>query len=88
MNATNTAVTTVFNLGLINISHADIIHGAKQFLFSSILEINSAMNHRRFLDSSAPKQNKLQQNLSPMFLHQIINNISKKMKIILEYSPQ
>jgi hypothetical protein len=56
MNATNTAVTTVFNLGIINISNADIIHGAKQFLFSSILEINSAMNHRRFLDSSAQKK--------------------------------
>ncbi|MEH2357996.1 PAS domain-containing sensor histidine kinase [Nostoc sp.] len=34
------------------------------------------MNHPRFLDNPAPKQNTQQQNFSPAFLHQIINHIS------------
>ncbi|WP_298920135.1 PAS domain S-box protein [uncultured Nostoc sp.] len=34
------------------------------------------MNHPRFLDNSAQKQNTQQQNFSPTFLHQMINGIS------------
>ncbi|WP_375471422.1 PAS domain-containing protein, partial [uncultured Nostoc sp.] len=34
------------------------------------------MNHPRFLDNSAPKQNMQQQNFCLAFLHQIINGIS------------
>ncbi|MEH1834513.1 MAG: PAS domain S-box protein [Nostoc sp.] len=34
------------------------------------------MNHSRFLDNSAQKQNTQQQNFSPAFLHQMINSIS------------
>ncbi|MHC5775350.1 PAS domain-containing sensor histidine kinase [Nostoc sp.] len=34
------------------------------------------MNHPRFLDNPAPKQNTQQQNFSPPFLHQMINGIS------------
>ncbi|MEH1844118.1 MAG: PAS domain S-box protein [Nostoc sp.] len=34
------------------------------------------MNHPRFLDNSAQKQNTQQQNFSPAFLHQMINSIS------------
>ncbi|MEH2246380.1 MAG: PAS domain S-box protein [Nostoc sp.] len=45
-------------------------------MFSSILDINSGMNHPRFLDNSAQKQNTQQQNFSPAFLHQMINSIS------------
>lgn len=68
-------VATVFSLGIINTTYT-YTHGAKQLLFSSILDINSGMNHPRFLDNSAQKQNTQQQNFSPAFLHQMINSIS------------
>lgn len=68
-------VATVFSLGIINTTYT-YTHGAKQLLFSSILDINSGMNHSRFLDNSAQKQNTQQQNFSPAFLHQMINSIS------------
>ncbi|MDZ8261297.1 MAG: PAS domain S-box protein [Nostoc sp. ChiQUE01b] len=68
-------VASIFGLGIINHTHADT-HAAKQLLFSSILEINSGMNHPSFLDNPAPKQNTQQQNFSLAFLHQTINGIS------------
>ncbi len=40
------------------------------------LEINSGMNHPRFLDNPASKQNTQQQNFSLAFLHQMLNGIS------------
>lgn len=45
-------------------------------MFSSILEINSGMNHPSFLNNPAPKQNTQPQNFSLAFLHQTINGIS------------
>ncbi|MBN3924033.1 PAS domain S-box protein [Nostoc sp. NMS4] len=70
-----TLVASVVSLGIINTAHADT-HEAKQKLFSSILEINSGMNHPRFLNNPASKQNTQQQNLSLAFLYQTLNSIS------------
>lgn len=46
------------------------------FCLARFLEINSGMNHPRFLDNPASKQNTQQQNFSLAFLHQMINGIS------------
>lgn len=48
----------------------------KRFLYCLILEINSGMNHPRFLDNPVQKQNTESQNFSSAFLHQMINGIS------------
>ncbi|MEH2405387.1 PAS domain S-box protein, partial [Nostoc sp.] len=56
--------------------NGDCYKTRERFLYCLILEINSGMNHPRFLDNPAQKQNTQQQNFSPTFLHQMINGIS------------